>query len=186
MTRSELNKQIGVLVHAKLKLDEDVYRQIVYSIDNNSGGFVRNCNDDYANLVLIHLQRLADRKFSTREVNKQNDQEKFIARLMDYLKWNWKDTAHFMMKIVKKTHTSKCNAAELSKVIRGMVAIIDKDIEAGKIILHGETRIKYYRYTKNHRPLPLQGGDTEGVGQSTQRKMSDDEKLRQTSSYTTI
>ncbi|MDP1675687.1 MAG: hypothetical protein Q8L88_02385 [Bacteroidota bacterium] len=168
MTRSELNKQIGVLVHAKLKLDEDIYRQIVYSIDNNSGGFVRNCDDETANLVLIHLQRLADKKYSTHEVNKQSDQEKFVARLMDYLKWNWSNTSQFIFKITGKHHTSKCSTTELSKVIRGMVAIIDKDIECGKIVLHGETKMKYYRYTKNHRTKSTEADPstlpTESVG----------------------
>jgi hypothetical protein len=152
MTRSEINKRIGVIVHATLKLNEDHYRTIVHSIDNNSGGFVRNCDDETANLVLIHLQQLVEKKFSKHEVIKQNDQEKFIARLMDYLKWNWNNTSQFIFKITGKHHSSKCSTDELSKVIRGMVAIIDKDIDAGKIILSGETKMKYYRYTKNHRP----------------------------------
>jgi len=151
MMRSELNKQIGILVHAKLKLNEDDYRTIVHSIDNNSGGFVRNCDDESANLVLIHLQQLVEKKHSTHETKKLSDQENFVARLMDYLSWNWSNTSKFIFKITGKHHTSKCSTSELSKVIRGMVAIIDKDIASGKIVLTGETKMKYYRYTKNHR-----------------------------------
>jgi hypothetical protein len=148
MERSELNKKIGVLVHAKLKLNEDVYRQIVYNIDQNSGGFVRNCDDEHANLVLLHLQHLVDKTKSHKEINKQSDQERFIARLMDHLNWRWSNTAQFMIRLVKKSHTSKCSASELSKVIRGMIAIIDKDIESGKIVM-SDSELKEYRY-KTH------------------------------------
>jgi hypothetical protein len=148
MTRPELNKKIGVLVHAKLKLNEDVYRQIVYNIDQNSAGFVRNCDDEHANLVLLHLQQLIDKKQSHKEIKKQSDQERFIARLMDHLNWRWSNTSQFMMKIVKKSHTSKCSASELSKVIRGMIAIIDKDIESGKIVM-SQSELSQYRY-KTH------------------------------------
>lgn len=153
MTRNELNKKVGLLVHVKLKgvMSEDDYRNIVHSIDNNSGGFLRNCDDEHANLVLLHLQHLADRKHSTKEVIKQNDQEKFIARLMEYLNWRWSDTSTFLRRITGKHHTSKCTTSELSKAIRGMIAIIDKDVAAGKITLTGETKMKYYRYTQHYR-----------------------------------
>jgi len=153
MTRTELNKKVGVLVHVKLKgvLSEDDYRTIVHSIDNKSGGFLRNCDDEHANLVLLHLQQLVDRKHSVKEVIKQSDQEKFIARLMEYLNWRWTDTSSFIRRVTGKHHTSKCDTAELSKVIRGMIAIIDKDIAAGKITLSGEIKTKYYRYTKSYR-----------------------------------
>jgi hypothetical protein len=148
MTRAETNKRIGYLVHAKLRLAEEDYRQIVYNIDQKSGGFVRNCDDESANLVLLSLERLVEKKSSVREQKKNDQQHRFIARLMDYLHWHWSDTASFLAKITGKHHTSQCTSGELSKVIRGMISIIDKDIDAGKIIFTPE-KLKEYRY-KTH------------------------------------
>lgn len=148
MNRSELNKKIGALVHGKLKLDEEIYRQIVYSIDPKSGGFVRNCDDEHANLVLLSLERLIEKKSTPREHKKNEQQIKFIARLMDFLKWEWRSTSLFILRIVGKSHTSKCTAAELSKVIRGMIAIIDSNIESGKLVL-SPAKLKEYRF-KTH------------------------------------
>ncbi|MBI2427506.1 MAG: hypothetical protein HYV29_01665 [Ignavibacteriales bacterium] len=192
MIRSQINKEIGFLAHGKLKLADDVYRTIVRSIAPESGGFVRNIKDDEtANLVLLHLRNLADKKKnpSTREQKKNDAQERFIARLMDHLKWKWSDTSSFMLKIVKKSHTSKCDTTELSKVIRGMISIIDKDIDAGKIRM-SDAELKEYRYkTHFHRkqkseissqksdvnsqtkspvtsPLPLGEGQGEGIERS--------------------
>lgn len=151
MTRSQINKEIGYLAHGKLKLHEDDYRTIVSSISPESGGYVRNIKDDETvNLVLLHLRQLAAKKKypSAREQKKNEAQERFIARLMNHLKWKWSDTSSFMMKIVKKSHTSKCDSSELSKVIRGMISIIDQDIAAGKIRM-SEAELKEYRY-KTH------------------------------------
>lgn len=151
MTRTQINKEIGFLAHGKLKLHEEDYRTIVHSIAPESGGFVRNIQDDEtANLVLIHLRNLADKRSnpSVKEQKKNEAQERFIARLMDHLNWKWSDTSSFMMKIVKKSHTSKCDTTELSKVIRGMIDIIDQDIAKGKIVM-SEAELKEYRY-KTH------------------------------------
>ena len=160
MTRTEINKKIGVLVHAKLKLAEDDYRQIVYNIDSNSGGFVRNCDDEHANLVLLSLQQLHDKKSTSREEKKNDRQEAIIARLMDHLKWNWGNTAQFIFKICKKHHTSKCTSGELSKVIRGMIAIIDKDIASGKLVL-SESQLKEYRFKTHFQRINSQSNTEE-------------------------
>lgn len=166
MDRKELNKKIGRLVHATLRLDEEMYRQIVFNVDSKSGGFVRNCDDEHANLVLLTLQNMAERRTSPKEVQQHSDQERFIARLMDHLNWRWSDTASFMMRIVKKSHTSKCTPGELSKVIRGMIAIIDQDIAHGKITMT-QTELKQYRFKTRHQrrtsPMPV---DDDGAERS--------------------
>lgn len=151
MTRAEINKEIGYLAHGKLRMAEDDYRTLVYSIDKSSGGFVRNIKDDEtANLVLVALRNMVDKKINpTEKQQARNDaQVKFIARLMDFLKWEWRSTSLFILRIVGKSHTSKCTAAELSKVIRGMIAIIDSNIESGKLVL-SPAKLKEYRF-KTH------------------------------------
>ncbi len=151
MTRTEINKEIGFLAHGKLKLHKEDYRTIVHSIAPESGGFVRNIKDDEtANLVLLHLRNLADKKNnpSSKEQKRNDAQERFIARLMDHLNWKWSNTASFIKKITGKTHTSKCNSSELSKVIRGMIDIIDQDIATGKIVM-SDAELKEYKY-KTH------------------------------------
>lgn len=151
MTRTQINKEIGFLAHGKLKLADEDYRTIVRSICEESGGFVRNIKDDEtANLVLLHLRGLVDKRSnpSVKEQKKQSDQERFIARLMDHLGWTWSDTSRYMMDKVKKSHTSKCSTEELSKVIRGMIATIDHHIEKGKITM-SDAELKEYRY-KTH------------------------------------
>ena len=153
MTRTEINRKIGVLVHAVLKLDEEYYRQIVNSIDPASGGYVRNIKDEEAaNIVLLHLQQLADKRPSTHEEKKHERQENFIPVLMELLGWNWSNVSSFIYKVTQKHHhTSKCDTKQLSDVIRGMIAIIDHDIEKGKLVLTEERKKKYHLYTKNHR-----------------------------------
>ena len=127
MTRSDLNRKIGYYRHVILKLDEDIYRQIVRNIDNKSGGYVRNCGLEEANLVLLTLKNLAEKRTATREIKEHSRQENFIPVLMEYLNWKWGDTASFIYKVTgKHHHTSKCDTMQLSKVIRGMISIIDQ------------------------------------------------------------
>jgi hypothetical protein len=88
-------------------------------------------------------------------IKKNPQQQKFIARLMEYLKWDWAATADFCMKVTGKRTTKACNAAELSKIIRGMIAIIDHDITKGKIVLNHTERFNYDHYSKLHREQKL-------------------------------
>jgi hypothetical protein len=130
MNRSALNQKIGALAFGRLHLSEEVYRQIVVSIDSKSEGHVTRCDDESANLVLIALRRLADK---TPVARKNEAQQRKIARLMDYLKWNWTNTAEFCKRQIGKTSTRSCTPLELTKIINGMVAIIDGNIASGKL-----------------------------------------------------
>lgn len=148
MDRKELNRKIGALAYGRLKLDEETYRTIVVSIDPTSEGHVTRCDDEHANLVLIALRRLAEKNPPQQKNVKQH---KFIARLMDYLKWNWKNTADFCKRQTGKTTTRACSALELTKIVNGMIALIDRDLFTTKLLLSPEQLKEYYRHTKRHR-----------------------------------
>jgi hypothetical protein len=149
MTLKQLNHKVRALAHGTLGLTEDEYRTIVAAVDPRSDGHITHCGDEEANLVLLQLRRMLD--VSGRRGSRARSQEKMIARLMEYLRWNWQDTAHFCYKITKHRTTRLCNAAELSKVIRGLVAIIDHDLELGKITMTEVERVEYERHVKHHR-----------------------------------
>jgi len=148
MQRTQLNRQIGALAFGRLHLDESFYRQIVVSIDPKSEGHVTRCDDESANLVLLALRRLADKSPSAQKNPKQH---RFIARLMEYLNWNWIQTAAFCERQTGKKTTHSCNAAELTKIINGMVAIIDANIAVGKLQLSPQQLSEYRKHTKKHR-----------------------------------
>ncbi len=150
MIRSELNRSIGALAYGRLKLDEETYRTLVASIDPKSEGHVTRCDDEHANLVLLTLRQIA----SNNPVGQKNArQHKFIARLMDHLKWNWTDTAKFCHRQTGKKTTRACNAFELTKIVNGMIALIDRDIASGKLQLSPEQLSAYERHTKRHRRM---------------------------------
>lgn len=151
MTRKELNRKIGALAFGRLKLSEDIYRQIVVSIDSKSEGHVTKCDDESANLVLIALRRLAEKTPA-----KNVKQQRFIARLMDHLKWNWKQTAAFCKKQTGKHSTRDCTALELTKIVNGMVAIIDGNIGDGTLQLSPAQLSEYKRYTKRNRKTEVE------------------------------
>ena len=151
MTRKELNRKIGALAFGRLKLSEDIYRQIVVSIDSKSEGHVTKCDDESANLVLIALRRLAEKTPA-----KNVKQQRFIARLMDHLKWNWKQTAAFCKKQTGKHSTRDCTALELTKIVNGMVAIIDGNIGDGTPELSPAQLSEYKRYTKRNRKTEVE------------------------------
>lgn len=147
--RRKLNHDIRALAHGRLSLDEETYRSVVESITGKR--HVTELGDEEANLVYLALQKMLDNQGARGEVRRNPQQQKFIARLMQYLHWNWEDAAHFAEKIVHKKSTKACNAAELSKIIRGMIAIIDSDIEKGKIVLNHTERFEYERHVNRHR-----------------------------------
>lgn len=149
--RKKLNHDIRAIAHGVLGIDEDLYRQIVSSVDPKSGGHITRCGDEEANLVYMHL-----RKMKTNVIKSApNSQNKLIARLMDILGWRWSDTAGFCHRITGHRTTKLCNAAELSKVIRGMIGVIDYDLEKGKIQMTHTEKFEYERHTKSHRTLQI-------------------------------
>ncbi len=150
--RRRLNQKVGALAFGKLKLDEEIYRTIVASIDPKSGGHLTRCDDEHANLVKMHLEsmlRSGATGISTTQVN--SGQHRFIARLMDYLGWSWNDTARFCFRQTGKKNTRLCDARDLSRVIIGMIRTIDDRIEKGKIKLLPQELEEYRKHTRLHR-----------------------------------
>ena len=147
--RKQLNHDIRALAHGFLRLDEETYRNIVETISGKR--HITDCDDEEANLVLLALKRMKDNTGAGPRIVTNGRQQKFIARLMDYLQWDWSATAAFCEKLTGKKSTKACNAAELSKIIRGMIAVIDHDIEKGKIFLTHTDYFNYLHYTTLHR-----------------------------------
>lgn len=152
--RKRLNQRIGALAFGRLKLDKETYRSIVAAIDEKSDGHLTRCDDENANLVLLALERMLSGGAmpATSVTLKNQRQQKFIARLMDYLGWTWKDTARFCLHQTGKSTTRACDAKDLSKIVIGMIRIIDERIERGQIMLTPEQLAEYHRHTKLDRP----------------------------------
>lgn len=144
--RKKLNHAVRALAHGTLGLTDDEYRCIVYSVDPKSNGHITHCDDEYANLIYMQLKRMAAGGGSTQNLQ----QQKMIARLMDYLHWTWANTAHFCYKITGHRTTRMCSSSELSKVIRGMVAIINHDLQNGKLIMSDMERLEFEKHTKTY------------------------------------
>jgi hypothetical protein len=156
MTRAELNRNIRALAHGVLGLTEDEYRCIVYNIYPKSGGHITNCDVEYANIVYMHLKRMKEMILPSphRHEAKQNiNQYKMIARLMNFLNWNWKSTAHFCYKITGHRTTKLCNSSELAKIIGGMIAIIKQDICKGKIVMTPAEKLEFEKHTGSHKKI---------------------------------
>lgn len=149
MTRKQLNHNIRALAHGTLGLTEDEYRTIAAAVDPRSEGHITKCDDEHANLVYMRLKKMASTSQS--QTHAQERQHRMIARLMEYLRWTWGDTASFCLRVTGHRTTKQCSAAELSKVIRGMVSIIDQDVEKGKIQLTHTEKFEYERHVKHHR-----------------------------------
>jgi phage gp16-like protein len=150
VTRRRLNHKVRALAHGTLGLDEETYRTVVESVTGKR--HVTECNDEEANLVLLALRRMkGSRKERSGGGNSNGQQQRFIARLMDHLHWTWQDTAGFCERVVKKKSTRQCDAAELSKIIRGMIAIIDQDVTKGKIQMSHTERFEYEQHVKHYR-----------------------------------
>ena len=126
--RKNLNHQVRKLAHGILGLDVETYRTIVSTIDEKSEGHITRCDDEHANLVLLQLQAMVSRRGTPGQsiVVANARQQRQIAKLMDFLRWDWKTTAHFCYHQTGKRSTKSCDAKELSKVIMGMVRIIDR------------------------------------------------------------
>lgn len=149
MTRRELNHSIRALANGRLGLDEEEYRSVVHSITGKR--HITGCNDEEANLVLLAFRKMRDNVGTGTPVQKNVAQQKFIARLMQCLGWDWKATAAFCLKVTGKRSTKACNAAELSKIIRGMIAVIDHHVASGKISMTHTQKFNYERHVQHQR-----------------------------------
>jgi hypothetical protein len=155
MNRTELNRKIRAIAHGVLHLDEESYRQVVLNVDFNSQGHITRCDIEHANLVLLVLRRMVEKRKIRRDSTSFPSnfrQHKFIARLMQYLGWTWKDTAAFCLRQTGKRSTKACTAAELSKVILGLIGIINGKIEKGEITLSEAEMFAYRKHTKQLTP----------------------------------
>lgn len=148
MIRAELIKKIHVQKR-DLALGDDNYRLILESISGKRS--CRDMDDEHLNLVSLALSKMAAVRGRASGASKNPKQQAFIARLMDYLRWDWAATAHFCERVTGKKSTRACTASELSKIILGMIRIIDSDIEKGKLMLNHSQRFEYERHVKHLR-----------------------------------
>lgn len=155
ISRKSLIRQVHVLAYQRLKMTEEDYRQIVESVTGK-----RSVGDLPAieiEKVLVALRRIplgtlgghhaegAGRQHANRP------QQGLIAHLMEYLGWNWSSTAKFCKRITGKPDTRGCDAAELRKVILGMMALIEQDVASGRIHLSTEQQIHFKKLAYPHR-----------------------------------
>ncbi len=158
--RRKFNQKIKALQY-RLGIDDDIFRDIVLNVEPRSEGHLTHCDDESANLILISLRRVSDRQGTggsqTAPRPAPSRQNRQVARLMDYLNWTWKQTAHLCFRMTGKTRTDKCSPRELSLVIRAMVHIIDNDLKSGKITLPDAQLADYITHTNKFRKaLPSQ------------------------------
>jgi hypothetical protein len=151
MTRKELNHNIRALAHGILGLDEDTYRIIVENLTGKR--HITQCDDEEANLVYLALKKMRDNQGTYRRRKTNPDQHRMIAKLGYILKWTWEDIAHFCLREVKKNSTRSCNASELSKVIRGMIGVIDYKLQHKLLEMNHTERFNYLQFTKHHRDM---------------------------------
>jgi len=142
------------MLKRQLSLDDDTYRTVLDAIAGKQSCV--DLNDEDLNLAMLALERMAaGGRDATSTVQKNARQHRFIARLMDFLGWDWKTTAQFCRHQTGKSSTRQCSAGELSKVIMGMIRIIDDRIEKKLIFLTPAELSDYQRYTKLHRTQNL-------------------------------
>jgi hypothetical protein len=146
VNRKQLNHDIRALAHGKLGLSEEEYRLVVEGITGKQ--HVTDCDDEEAGLVLVALRNLLEKKGAVRT---NPDQHRMIAKLGYMLKWTWDDIASFTHKVTGHRSTKLCSPAQLAKVIRGMIAVIDHDIAAGKLKLSHTEAFEFERHAKHHR-----------------------------------
>jgi len=148
-TRNSLIQRIHVLKR-DLGLSDDTYRTILESISGKT-----SCKDidlEYLNLVKQALEgQLQKLGSSTRTKNAKEHRK--IAKLGFLLGWSWFDIAHFVQRETqgRRISTRSCTGEELSKVINGMVALINDGIATGKITLEHKDLQDFLRYTQSHK-----------------------------------
>lgn len=153
IARKQLNHRVRAMAHGRLKLDEESYRDIVRAVDQKSDGHISRCDDEHANLVLKVLERMLERNpqgTSSQKIANEH-QQKLIARLMYCLGWNWGQTSFFCERQTGKKSTRDCSAKELSKVILGMIRIVESDIKRGRTSLTAKEIEDFRSHTRQYR-----------------------------------
>ena len=146
-SRSFLIQRIHVLKR-DLMLSDENYKIILESI---SGKFsCADIDDEYLNIIKQQMEGMFDRMHAGSSLKLTNAQEhKKIAKLGYLLGWNWNDIAGFCFKEVKKKSTQSCTAAELGKIINGMIALINDGLATGKITLVHRDLEDFLKYTQS-------------------------------------
>jgi hypothetical protein len=149
-TRTALIQRIHVLKH-ELSLDDETYKEILGAIADGRTSCTQ-LGDEELNLVKIAMERMMNGRDGSKSVSRKNPkQHNRIAKLGYILNWDWRDIARFCKKQTGKSSTQKCSAADLTKVINGMVAIIDDRLAKGSLVLPHDDLALYLKYTQQHR-----------------------------------
>ncbi|MFN0156914.1 MAG: phage protein GemA/Gp16 family protein [Bacteroidota bacterium] len=149
-------------VHARAKatglLDDDkIYRD---ALESSTGK--RSCADMDTEELKRVLVALGGSEYVVGRPPTRNKQDQHpnlkrtgtmhgkLARLMQHLGWNWKQTAGFCQRVTGKTDTRLCSSTELSKVITGMVAMIEQKLASREIILTAGELATFRKHTRHH------------------------------------
>jgi len=153
MNRNRIIARIHALKR-NLRLDDEIYHVILGSIAGKTS--CRDLGDEELNLAMLAFERMASSGGAigaTSLVKVNQKQHRRIAKLGYILGWTWKDLAGFCKRQTGKRSTRACSATELNKIINGLVAVIDGDIEKGRLKLSPEKFEEYRRYTKTQRRM---------------------------------
>ena len=154
IARKSLIRQVHVLAYQRLRLSEDEYRQIVQDVTGERS--IGNLPAIEIEKVLVALRRIplgtlgGHQGEAPGRQHGNRPQQGLIAHLMGYLKWDWRSTAKFCKRITGHSDTRQCDSAELRKVIRGMIALIEQDVASGRIHLSTEQQIHFKRLSYPH------------------------------------
>jgi phage gp16-like protein len=159
MDRNSIIKRIHVLKR-DLDLDEDTYGDVLGAISDGRTSCVQ-LDEEELNLVRIALERqLAGRQSGTSTTRKNAKQQDRIAKLGFLLQWSWRDIAGFCEKQTGKRSTRSCNASQLTKVINGMVQVINDKLAAGTLTLPHSDLQKFLDLTQSHRKSVRANGNS--------------------------
>lgn len=148
MSRNSLIQRIHVLKR-DLSLDEETYRVILRSISGRDSCAV--IDDEYLNLIKQQLEGMLNRmRAGSSLVLKNANEHRKIAKLGYLLGWSWHDIAGFCFKEVGRRSTHNCNAAELGKIINGMIALINDGLTRGTLKLAHPDLKDFLKYTQSH------------------------------------
>ena len=148
MGRNDLIKRIHCLKR-DLMLDDDSYREILQSIAGKDS--CAQIDDEYLNLIKQQMEAMLQRMRlgSSLTLKNQNEHRK-IAKLGYLLNWNWHDIAGFCFKETGKKSTQQCDSSELSKIINGLVALIQDGLAKGTVKLAHPDLQAFLKYTQSH------------------------------------
>jgi len=142
--RNSLIKRIHVLKR-ELSLDDDTYRTILRTVSGEES--CADIDDEYLNLVKQTLEGHQQKTQQTRIAKNEHLQKK-ISKLGFILNWNWTRIADFCKQQTGKRSTQSCNPSELTKIVNGMIAIINDKISKQEIVLPHAEMQEFLKYTQ--------------------------------------